>query len=100
MSGIDEASKKIKLRLADYTASTMITEPKESVKKNNIKKEKTGELERKTRLTVYFTEKEYRMLNEVYSKHLLAGNKRNKSSILGEAIKFLYSKEVSDDLIF
>lgn len=50
---------------------------------------------KKTRSTVYFSESEYRMLNEIYTRRLLSKQKIDKSTLVCEAIRLLYEREGS-----
>ncbi len=56
-------------------------------------------LQKKAKTTVYMTEKDETLLNELFIKRLRERKKTDKSALLCEGIRLLYEKEVegSDD---
>lgn len=53
-------------------------------------------LPKKTKTTVYMTEEEEMLLNEVFIKRLRERNKTDKSALLCEGIRLLYSQEIGE----
>jgi len=49
---------------------------------------------KKTKSTVYMTEEDETMLNEIFIKRLRERRKTDKSALLCEGIRLLYEKEV------
>lgn len=89
MKGIKDVGKKLKnkLSLDDYKISS------EEEKTQNAKTLKTQNV-KKFRTTIYLPEEENHMLNEIYSRRLLANKKKDRSSLMCEALKLLYEKEM------
>jgi hypothetical protein len=55
---------------------------------------KETETPRKARTTLYMTEEDEMLLNEVFIKRLRARNKTDKSTLICEGIRLLYEKEI------
>lgn len=55
---------------------------------------KETELPKKAKTTVYMTEEEETMLNELFIKRLREKRKTDKSALLCEGIKLLFEKEI------
>ena len=87
MSKIAKAADEIleKMSFEDYK------KPKKNVEissgRRNIKKNK---------LTLYLTEEEERLFNEIYIKRLKENKKTDRSALFAEAVGLLYSKELAD----
>lgn len=56
--------------------------------------EKPPETAKKAKATVYMTEEDEVMLNEVFIKRLRNRRKTDKSALLCEGIRLLYEKEI------
>ncbi len=54
------------------------------------------EVPKKTKTTVYMTEEEETMLNELFIKRLRERRKTDKSALLCEGIRMLFEKEIGD----
>lgn len=52
------------------------------------------EIQKKAKTTVYMTEEEETMLNELFIKRLREKRKTDKSALLCEGIRLLFEKEV------
>ena len=52
------------------------------------------DLNKKIKTTVYMTDTDQRLLDEVFIKRLRDRNKADRSSLLCEGIRLLYEKEV------
>jgi hypothetical protein len=57
-------------------------------------KEKETEAIKKAKATVYMTEKDETLLNEIFIKRLRDRRKTDKSALLCEGIRLLYEKEI------
>lgn len=53
-------------------------------------------IQKKAKTTVYMTEKEETMLNELFIKRLRAKTKTDKSGLLCEGIRLLFEKEIGE----
>jgi len=53
-----------------------------------------AECPKKTKTTLYMSESDERLLDEVFIKRLRERNKTDRSAIICEAIRLLYEKEV------
>jgi len=51
---------------------------------------------KKAKTTVYMTEEEKMMLNELFIKRLREKRKTDKSTLLRQGIRLLYEKEIGD----
>lgn len=51
---------------------------------------------KKSKTTLYMSEEDEGLLNEIFIKRLRNRNKTDKSSIICEGIRLLYEKEVDD----
>jgi len=52
---------------------------------------------KKAKTTVYVSEADEKLLDEVFIKRLRSRNKTDRSSLLCEGIRLLYEKEISSD---
>ena len=57
-------------------------------------KEKEAEVSKKAKATVYMTEEDETLLNEIFIKRLRERRKTDKSALLCEGIRLLYEKEL------
>ncbi len=57
-----------------------------------------SELLKKSKTTVYISEEDENLLNEVFIKRLRDRNKTDKSALFCEGIRLLYKKEFNVDL--
>ncbi len=57
-------------------------------------KEKETEALKKAKATVYMTEEDETLLNEIFIKRLRDRHKTDKSALLCEGIRLLYEKEI------
>ena len=55
---------------------------------------KKSETQKKTKTTVYMTEEDETLLNELFIKRLRERQKTDKSTILCEGIRMLFEKEI------
>lgn len=49
---------------------------------------------KKAKTTIYMSEEDERMLNEIFIKRLRGKNKTDRSALLCEGIRLLYKKEI------
>lgn len=55
-----------------------------------------AESDRKTKTTIYMTEEEECLLNELFIKRLRERRKTHKSALFCEGIRLLFEKEIGD----
>jgi hypothetical protein len=69
-----------------------------TVRRNTMSTKETT-IQKKAKTTVYMTEEEETILNELFIKRLRDRKKTDKSALLCEGIRLLYEKEIggSDD---
>ena len=95
---IEKVSEKMKRKMSfnDYSFSadkkTKALDELDAKRQNRKPFERQGG--KKFKSTVYLPDAENRMLNEIYSKHLLANNKSDKSTLISEAIRLLHQQEM------
>lgn len=100
MSGIQDAKQKIKkkMTLGDYEKSETRQNKAKEIPLPKDKKTPTvtqkQELEaKKIRSTIYFSETDNELINEIYIQRMREGRKVNRSDIISEAIQYFFQKE-------
>lgn len=53
---------------------------------------------KKTKTTIYMSEEDENLLNEIFIKRLREKNKTDRSALLCEGIRLLYEKEIEQEL--
>lgn len=76
---------KEKMSFSDYAKPKTKEQPKDKSLRRNQKKLK---------LTLYLTEEEHRLFDEIYIKRLKEGKKTDRSTLFSEAVKLLHKQEV------
>lgn len=86
MSKIAQAADEIlgKMSFEDYKKPNKVVS---SVARRHVKKNK---------LTLYLTEEEEALFNEIYIKRLKNNNKTDRSTLFAEAVQLLYRNELTD----
>lgn len=91
MSQISDAEKHLleKMSFKDYTKPQEKTSKKALVSQSSSRRN-----QKKTKLTLYLTEDEETLFNEIYIKRLKEGKKTDRSTLFSEAVKLLYKQEL------
>lgn len=63
--------------------------------KKNIEIPSARRYIKKNKLTLYLTEEEENLFNEIYIKRLKENKKTDRSALFAEAVSLLYSKELA-----
>ena len=85
MSGFDKLEKSLKKKISLQDYKTEI--PQNSIEDNTAKRQKV----KKFKLTIYLTEDEMEMLNEICCINIKKKWKQDKSAIFSEALRLLYN---------
>ncbi|MCH9631548.1 MAG: hypothetical protein S4CHLAM37_15710 [Chlamydiia bacterium] len=87
MSKIAKAADEIldKMSFSDYKKPSPAPSKKSASRRSS----------KKNKLTLYLTEEEEKLFNEIYIKRLQENRKTDRSTIFAEAVKLLYKHEVA-----
>ena len=86
MSKIAKAADEIldKMSFSDYKKPKKLVEKTQQNRRNS----------KKTKLTLYLTEEEEKLFNEIYIKRLQENNKTDRSTLFAEAVALLHEHEM------
>ncbi|PCI93004.1 hypothetical protein COB11_06100 [Candidatus Aerophobetes bacterium] len=89
MSKIAKAADEIldKMSFSDYKKPSLASFSKSASRRSS----------KKNKLTLYLTEEEEKLFNEIYIKRLQENRKTDRSTLFAEAVKLLYRHEVARD---
>lgn len=82
-------------RAADEILEKMSFEDYKKPKKNVATLPATRRHIKKNKLTLYLTEEEETLFNEIYIKRMKENNKTDRSALFAEAVQLLHRKELA-----